>query len=61
MITSATQAESILAEEKADLILMGRKLLKEPYFPHHAAAGLGVPSVWPDQYLRIRELNVSPG
>jgi 2,4-dienoyl-CoA reductase-like NADH-dependent reductase (Old Yellow Enzyme family) len=61
MITSATQAESILAEEKADLILMGRKLLKEPYFPHHAAAELGVLSVWPDQYLRIRELNVSSG
>lgn len=56
MITSATQAESILQEEKADIILMGRKLLLDPYFPHHAAAEMGVAASWPNQYLRIREL-----
>jgi 2,4-dienoyl-CoA reductase-like NADH-dependent reductase (Old Yellow Enzyme family) len=56
MITSASQAETILQEEKADIILMGRKLLLDPYFPHHAEAEMGVVASWPNQYLRIREI-----
>ncbi|MFZ2341136.1 MAG: NADH:flavin oxidoreductase/NADH oxidase [Bacteroidales bacterium] len=54
LITSASQAEEILREEKADLILMGRELLRNPYLPLHAAKELGDDIQWPPQYLRAR-------
>lgn len=55
MITNAEQAETILNEDKADLILLGRKLLRDPFFPLHAAKELGVDIKWPNQYLRGKE------
>jgi 2,4-dienoyl-CoA reductase-like NADH-dependent reductase (Old Yellow Enzyme family) len=54
-ITSADQAESILREEKADLILFGRELLRNPYFPLTAAKEMGADLKWPDQYLRSKQ------
>ena len=54
LITSAQQAEKILQEENADLILMGRELLRNPYFPLQAARELGDEIQWPGQYLRAR-------
>jgi 2,4-dienoyl-CoA reductase-like NADH-dependent reductase (Old Yellow Enzyme family) len=54
MITEAGQAEEILASGKADLILMGRELLRNPYFPLQAAKKLEGEISWPDQYLRAR-------
>ncbi len=54
LITSAQQAEEILQEENADLILMGRELLRNPYFPLQAARELGDEIQWPGQYLRAR-------
>lgn len=54
LITEAAQAESILAEEKADLILMARELLRDPYFPLHAAKILGDELAWPVQYERAK-------
>jgi len=52
LITDAHQAEAILQNRQADLIVMARQLLREPYFPLHAAKALGdVPEV-PVQYLR---------
>lgn len=54
LITSATQAESILREEKADLILLGRELLRNPYFPVQAARELGEEISRPFQYLRAK-------
>jgi 2,4-dienoyl-CoA reductase-like NADH-dependent reductase (Old Yellow Enzyme family) len=53
-ITNAGQAELILQEEKADLILFGRELLRNPYFPLLAAKELGVDINWPVQYLRSK-------
>lgn len=53
-ITSSNQAEEILREEKADLILMGRELLRNPYFPLQAAKELGEEIQWPGQYLRAK-------
>jgi 2,4-dienoyl-CoA reductase-like NADH-dependent reductase (Old Yellow Enzyme family) len=44
LINHTEEAEKILQENRADLILMGRKMLREPYFAMHAAAEL-------DQYL----------
>jgi 2,4-dienoyl-CoA reductase-like NADH-dependent reductase (Old Yellow Enzyme family) len=54
LITSAVQAESILQEEMADLILLGRELLRNPYFPLLAAKELGDETDWPLQYLRSK-------
>jgi 2,4-dienoyl-CoA reductase-like NADH-dependent reductase (Old Yellow Enzyme family) len=41
MITEPAQAQAILAEGRADLILLARALLRDPYWPLHAAAALG--------------------
>ncbi len=54
LITNVQQAESILQEDKADLILMGRELLRNPYFPLKAAMQLGDDIKWPAQYLRAK-------
>jgi len=55
LITDAEQANGILAAGQADLILLGRVLLREPYWPLRAAAALGVDTgLWPPQYLRAR-------
>jgi 2,4-dienoyl-CoA reductase-like NADH-dependent reductase (Old Yellow Enzyme family) len=54
LITSATQAESILHKGQSDLILMGRELLRNPYFPLLAARELEDDIRWPQQYLRAK-------
>ena len=55
MITEAAQAEAILAAGQADLIVMARELLRDPYFPLHAAKELAFSDIhWPLQYLRAR-------
>jgi len=54
LITTAQQAESILAEGKADAILMARELLRDPYFPLHAAAALGEDPQYLPQYERAK-------
>lgn len=54
LITSTEQAEEILNSEKADLILIARESLRNPYFPMKAAKELGEDFIWPDQYLRAR-------
>jgi 2,4-dienoyl-CoA reductase-like NADH-dependent reductase (Old Yellow Enzyme family) len=54
LITTAQEAEQILSEKKADLIIMARQLLRDPYFPLHAAAQLGIDVKWPSQYERAK-------
>lgn len=54
LITTAPQAEQILVGGEADLILMARELLRDPYFPLHAALQLGVDLPWPVQYDRAK-------
>ena len=54
LITTAGQAEAILAEEKADLILIARASLRDPYFALNAAHSLGDDIVWPVQYQRAK-------
>jgi len=58
MITGAQQAENILANEEADMIVMARELLRDPYFPLHAALELNADIKWPDQYLRAKPVKV---
>lgn len=54
LITNAEQARNILEKGQADLILMARELLRDPYFPLHAALQLNKDIEWPDQYARAR-------
>ncbi len=54
LITNAKQAEEILSKGKADAISLARELLRDPYFPLHAAKELGVEIVWPKQYERAK-------
>lgn len=55
LITNAKQAQTILEQGEADLIFLGRELLRDPYFPLHAAKELGVEIVWPEQYQRAKK------
>ncbi len=52
LITDAVQAEQIVAHGHADSVSLARALLRDPYWPLHAAAQLGVNVEWPDQYKR---------
>lgn len=54
LITESNQAEEILQKEEADLIFIGRELLRDPYFAHHAAKSLGDDLKWPLQYERAK-------
>ena len=58
LITTAVQAEEILQQGSADLIVMARELLRDPYFPLHAARELGVDIPWPVQYERAKPKNL---
>ncbi len=53
-IVSARQAEDIIAQGQADLVLLAREMLRDPYFPMHAAKELGVDISWPLQYQRAK-------
>ena len=50
LITEPSQAEEIVRQGRADLILLGRELLRDPYWPLRAASELGQPAPWPRQY-----------
>jgi 2,4-dienoyl-CoA reductase-like NADH-dependent reductase (Old Yellow Enzyme family) len=52
MITGAAQAETILQTGQADLVLLARELLRDPYWPLHAAQELHDTAPWAPQYLR---------
>lgn len=52
MITAPAQADHILRSGQADLVLLARELLRDPYWPLHAATALGVDLAWPAQYER---------
>jgi 2,4-dienoyl-CoA reductase-like NADH-dependent reductase (Old Yellow Enzyme family) len=54
-IRSAFQAEHILRTEQADLVILARELLRDPYWPLHAARELGTETHWPPQYERARD------
>jgi len=54
LITDAHQAEDILKDEKADLILIARASLRDPHWALNAAKSLGDNVEWPLQYLRAK-------
>ncbi len=55
MITTAQQAEEILTKKQADLIILARQFLRDPYFALHAAKELNVDMPWPEQYDRAKK------
>jgi 2,4-dienoyl-CoA reductase-like NADH-dependent reductase (Old Yellow Enzyme family) len=52
LITGAAQAEQIVADGDADMVLLARELLRQPHWPLLAAHALGAPQAWPAQYER---------
>jgi 2,4-dienoyl-CoA reductase-like NADH-dependent reductase (Old Yellow Enzyme family) len=54
LIATAELAEEIVRNNQADLVLLGRELLRHPYWPLEAARTLGHEIPWPQQYLRAR-------
>jgi 2,4-dienoyl-CoA reductase-like NADH-dependent reductase (Old Yellow Enzyme family) len=52
LITEPAQAEAIVACGDADVVLLAREFLRDPYFPRRAARTLGVEPRAPEQYLR---------
>ncbi len=52
LITSPTQADEIIRNNRADMVLLGREMLRDPYWPLHAAQTLKQPAPIPPQYLR---------
>ena len=52
LITTAPQADEIVSSGKADVVLLARELLRDPYFPLRAARELGRAMPWPAQYVR---------
>jgi 2,4-dienoyl-CoA reductase-like NADH-dependent reductase (Old Yellow Enzyme family) len=54
LITEPQQAEEILRRGDADAIVLARAMLRDPYWPLHAAHALSVEVTWPIQYLRAK-------
>jgi 2,4-dienoyl-CoA reductase-like NADH-dependent reductase (Old Yellow Enzyme family) len=54
LITEPKLADEIVRNGRADLVALGRELLRHPYWPLHAAHALGHRVAWPRQYRRAR-------
>ena len=55
MITEALQAEQIISSGEADAVFLARAMLRDPYWPLHAAKELKADTPWPAQYLRAKD------
>jgi 2,4-dienoyl-CoA reductase-like NADH-dependent reductase (Old Yellow Enzyme family) len=54
MITAPEQADQIVRNGQADIVLLAREFLRDPYWPLHAAKALGREIAWPKQYERAK-------
>ena len=52
MITEPAQADEIIRGGRADMVLLAREMLRDPYWPMHATLALGGQFAWPPQYER---------
>jgi 2,4-dienoyl-CoA reductase-like NADH-dependent reductase (Old Yellow Enzyme family) len=52
LITTAAQADDIIRSGRADLVLLAREMLRDPYWPLRAARELNHQAPWPAQYVR---------
>lgn len=57
MITEPVQADHIIRTGQADIVLLAREMLRDPYWPLRAARELGHEASWPAQYLRAAPEN----
>ena len=55
MITDPAQADQIIRTHQADVVLLARELLREPYWPLRAATELHQPASYPVQYERAAQ------
>jgi 2,4-dienoyl-CoA reductase-like NADH-dependent reductase (Old Yellow Enzyme family) len=55
LITTAQEANHIIESNKADVVLLARELLRDPYFPLRAAHELKQETSWPKQYERAKK------
>lgn len=60
MITEPTQAEAIISDGEADIVLLAREMLRDPYWAVHAASALSESASWPKQYLRAAPPHSTP-
>jgi 2,4-dienoyl-CoA reductase-like NADH-dependent reductase (Old Yellow Enzyme family) len=60
MITDPKQADEIIRSGKADIVLIARQFLRDPYLPLHAAPALDRAITWPSQYLRAAPSGTRP-
>jgi 2,4-dienoyl-CoA reductase-like NADH-dependent reductase (Old Yellow Enzyme family) len=60
MITAPAQADQIIRTGQADLVLLAREFLREPYWPLHAANELTQEIAWPVQYARAAAHRTPP-
>lgn len=60
MITEPDQANAIIESGKADLVLLAREMLREPYWAIKAASACGVAPPWPIQYGYVLKPIASP-
>jgi 2,4-dienoyl-CoA reductase-like NADH-dependent reductase (Old Yellow Enzyme family) len=54
LITEPQQANEIISHGRADLVFLARQLLRDPYWPLHAAQALQYDMPWSPQYLRAK-------
>ncbi|MFB3852682.1 MAG: NADH:flavin oxidoreductase/NADH oxidase [Vicinamibacterales bacterium] len=55
LITEPAQADQVIVTGQADAVMLARQLLRDPYWPLHAARTLGADVPWPPQYLRAQQ------
>jgi len=54
LITTPEMADELILNQRADVVILGRQLLRDPYWPLHAARELGVDVAWPAPYIRAK-------
>ncbi len=53
-ITTPEQADHVIRSGQADVVLLAREMLRDPYWPLRASSRLGQEGPWPKQYLRAK-------
>ena len=54
MALTGIETPCLIATERADVVLLARAMLRDPYWPLHAADALGAEVAWPVQYGRAK-------
>jgi 2,4-dienoyl-CoA reductase-like NADH-dependent reductase (Old Yellow Enzyme family) len=55
MITEAAQANEIIVQGRADMVMLAREMLRQPYWPLRAGKALKQDIKWPEQYARAKD------